>query len=33
MSMNVILLVIAGVFLVGYLMRRRVRLRNEDATE
>ncbi len=33
MSMNVILLVIAGVFLVGYLMRRRARLRNEDATE
>ena len=33
MSMNVILLVIAGVFLVGYLMRRRTWLRSEDATE
>ncbi len=33
MSMNVILLVIAGAFLIGYLMRRRVRLRNEDSVE
>ena len=33
MSMNLILLAIAGAFLVGYLMRRRARLRNEDATE
>ena len=33
MSMNVILLAIAGAFLVAYLMRRRVRLRSEDAPE
>ncbi len=33
MSMNLILLAIAGTFLVGYLMRRRARLRSEDAIE
>jgi hypothetical protein len=29
-TMNVVLLTIAGVFLVLYLMRRRARLRDED---
>ena len=29
-TMNIVLLTIAGVFLVRYLMRRRARLRDED---
>ncbi len=33
MSINLILLTVAGAFLVGYLIRRRARLRNEDAVE
>ena len=30
MTMNIILLVLAGVFLVLYLMRRKARLKSED---
>ena len=33
MSMNIILLALAGVFLVGYLIRRRARLGTEDSVE